>query len=213
MGRSADRVSQILTLLDEDIPNPTVALQATTPLQLLVATILSAQCTDARVNQVTQGLFSRYRTAQDYANAEPSLLEQEIRSTGFYKAKSRHLIQCGQMLVSRFKGQVPATMEALVSLPGVGRKTANVILGTCFGAPAVIVDTHVKRVSRRLGLADTDDPEKIEMALQRILPKAAWTRGSHQLLLHGRHVCWARTPQCHVCRLYALCSWEGKRPA
>ncbi len=213
MGPSVEMAVRLLQLLDEEIPNPTVALHSTTALQLLVATILSAQCTDERVNQVTQGLFARYRTAQDYANADPAVLEKEIRSTGFYKAKARHLVRCGQVLVSRFEGQVPRTMEELITLPGVGRKTANVILGQCFGAPAVVVDTHVKRVAQRLGLADTDDPEKIERALQLALPKAFWTRGSHQLLLHGRHVCRARAPQCQACRLYALCPWEGKRPA
>lgn len=204
---------RLLKLLDEEIPNQKVALHHRTPLQLLVATILSAQCTDDRVNQVTPGLFARYRTARDYANADPSVLEKEIRSTGFYKAKTRSLIRCGQALVDRFAGQVPETMDALVTLPGVGRKTANVILGNCFGVPSVVVDTHVKRVSQRLGLAKTDDPEKIEMALQRLLPKASWTKGSHQLLLHGRHVCRARAPRCHECRLYALCPWEGKLPA
>ena len=213
MGCSVDMASRLLKLLDEEIPDPKVALHYKTPLQLLVATILSAQCTDERVNQVTKGLFARYRTAQDYAHAELSVLEKEIRSTGFYKAKTRSLIRCGQALVDRFDGQVPGTMDELVTLPGVGRKTANVILGNCFGVPSVVVDTHVKRVAQRLGLADTDDPEKIEIALQRALPKAFWTRGSHQLLLHGRHVCRARAPQCHACRLYALCPWEGKRPA
>lgn len=208
-----DMASRLFKLLDEEIQNPKVALQSATPLQLLVATILSAQCTDARVNQVTPGLFVRYRTAEDYANADPVILEKEIRSTGFYKAKARNLIRCGQVLVSRFEGQVPRTMDDLITLPGVGRKTANVILGNCFGVPAVVVDTHVKRVAQRLGLADTDDPEKVEVALQHLLPKASWTRGSHQLLLHGRHVCRARAPQCQACRLYTLCPWEGKRPA
>lgn len=213
MGRSVDMASRLLKLLDEEIPNPKVALHYKTPLQLLVATILSAQCTDERVNQVTRGLFVRYRTAQDYAKADPSVLEQEIRSTGFYKAKTRSLIRCGQALVDRFGGQVPRRMDDLITLAGVGRKTANVILGNCFGVPSVVVDTHVKRVARRLGLVDTDDPEKIEIALQLVLPKASWTRGSHQLLLHGRRVCQARAPRCHECRLYALCPWEGKRPA
>src|SRR5712692_8940162 len=212
MGLSVDMASRLLKLLDEEIPSPKVALHYKTPFQLLVATILSAQCTDERVNRVTEGLFVRYRTAQDYANADPSVLEKEIRATGFYKAKARSLIRCGQALVSRFDGQVPGTMEELVTLPGVGRKTANVVLGNCFGVPSVVVDTHVKRVAQRLGLADTDDPEKIERALQRALPKASWTRGSHQLLLHGRHIFRARAPQCHECRLYALCPWEGKRP-
>ncbi|HEX9285164.1 MAG TPA: endonuclease III [Nitrospirales bacterium] len=204
--------SRLLKLLDEEIPNPRVALHYKTPLQLLIATILSAQCTDERVNQVTKGLFARYRTAQDYANADQAVLENEIRSTGFYKAKARSLIRCGQALVSRFGGEVPGTMEELVTLPGVGRKTANVILGNCFGIPAVVVDTHVTRVAQRLGLVDTDDAEKIEIALQRLLPKSSWTRGSHQLLLHGRHVCQARVPKCAECRIYALCPWEGKLP-
>jgi len=204
--------SRLLKLLDEEIPNPRVALHYKTPLQLLIATILSAQCTDERVNQVTKGLFARYRTAQDYANADQAVLENEIRSTGFYKAKARSLIRCGQALVSRFGGEVPRTMEELVTLPGVGRKTANVILGNCFGIPAVVVDTHVTRVAQRLGLVDTDDAEKIEIALQRLLPKSSWTRGSHQLLLHGRHICQARVPKCAECRIYALCPWEGKLP-
>ena len=208
--RTTDR---LLKLLDEEFPSPQVALHYKTPLQLLVATILSAQCTDERVNQVTKGLFARYQTANDYAKADPARLEEEIRPTGFYRTKARSLIKTGQALVSRFGGEVPGTMEELVTLPGVGRKTANVILGTCFGVPSVVVDTHVKRVTRRLGLVDTDDPEKIEVALQRLLPKGAWTRASHQLLLHGRHICQARAPRCHECRLYDLCPWEGKRPA
>ncbi len=212
MGPSVKMASRLLKLLDEEIPNPRVALHYKTPLQLLIATILSAQCTDERVNQVTKGLFARYRTAQDYANADQAVLENEIRSTGFYKAKARSLIRCGQALVSRFGGEVPRTMEELVTLPGVGRKTANVILGNCFGTPAVVVDTHVTRVAQRLGLVDTDDAEKIEIALQRLLPKSSWTRGSHQLLLHGRHICQARVPKCAECQIYTLCPWEGKLP-
>jgi len=212
MGPFVEMASRLLQLLDEEIPNPRVALHYKTPLQLLMATILSAQCTDERVNQVTKGLFARYRTAQDYANADQAVLEGEIRSTGFYKAKARSLIRCGQALVGRFGGEVPRTMEELVTLPGVGRKTANVILGNCFGVPSVVVDTHVTRVTQRLGLVDTDDAEKIEIALQRVLPQASWTKGSHQLLLHGRHICKARAPQCSACRLYELCPWEGKRP-
>jgi len=176
--RTTDR---LLKLLDEEFPSPQVALHYKTPLQLLVATILSAQCTDERVNQVTKGLFARYQTANDYAKADPARLEEEIRPTGFYRTKARSLIKTGQALVSRFGGEVPGTMEELVT--------------------------------RRLGLVDTDDPEKIEVALQRLLPKGAWTRASHQLLLHGRHICQARAPRCHECRLYDLCPWEGKRPA
>ncbi len=205
--------ARVLKLLNEEFPDPKPALQYETPFQLLVATILSAQCTDERVNQVTRGLFARYRTAEDYAGAKPAALEKEIRATGFYKAKARNLIRCGQALVGRVGGKVPRTMEELVTLPGVGRKTANVVLGNCFGVPSVVVDTHVKRVSRRLGLVDTDDPEKIETALQRVFPETAWTRGSHQLLLHGRHICQARVPKCPECRLNSLCPWEGKRTA
>jgi len=167
---TADR---LLKLLDEEFPTPRVALNYKTPLQLLVATILSAQCTDERVNQVTKGLFARYQTAKDYAEADPARLQEEIRPTGFYKAKARSLIKTGQALVSRFGGEVPRTMEELVTLQGVGRKTANVILGNCFGVPGVVVDTHVTRVTQRLGLVDTDDPEKIEVALQRLLPMAS----------------------------------------
>jgi endonuclease-3 len=212
-GEPLRTTRRLLKLLDEEFPNPQVALHYKTPLQLLVATILSAQCTDERVNQVTKRLFTRYQTAKNYAHADPAQLEEEIRPTGFYKTKARSLLKTGQALVSWFGGEVPRTMEELVTLPGVGRKTANVILGNCFGVPSVVVDTHVKRVARRLGLVDTDDPEKIEAALQRLMPKDAWTRASHQLLLHGRHVCQARAPKCHECRLYDLCPWEGKRPA
>ena len=202
---------RLLSLLDKEFPVPAVALHFETPLELLVATILSAQCTDARVNQVTKTLFRRYRAPEDYARADRVTLEQEIKSTGFYKAKAKNLIACGSALVERFGGKVPATMEELITLPGVGRKTANVVLGNCFGIPSVVVDTHVKRVSGRLGLVDAEDPEKIEVALQHLLPKDRWTRGSHQLLLHGRHICMARAPKCPECRLNPLCPWEGKR--
>ena len=203
--------ARLLARLDEEFPRPKTALRHTTPLQLLVATILSAQCTDERVNQVTKTLFARYRSARDYAHADRAELEGHIRSTGFYKTKAKNLIECGRALVDRFRGQVPRTMEELVTLAGVGRKTANVVLGNCFGIPSVVVDTHVRRVSQRLGLVATDDPDKIELELQKILPRARWTRGSHQLLLHGRHICTARSPNCLGCRLNPLCPWEGKR--
>jgi endonuclease III len=205
--------ARLLARLDEEFPHPKTALRHTTPLQLLVATILSAQCTDERVNQVTKTLFARYRSAQDYAHADRAELEGHIRSTGFYKAKARNLIECGRALVDRFGGRVPRTMEELVTLAGVGRKTANVVLGNCFGIPSVVVDTHVRRVSQRLGLVATDDPDKIELELQKVFPRARWARGSHQLLLHGRHICTARSPNCLGCRLNPLCRWEGKRTA
>jgi endonuclease-3 len=205
--------ARLLARLDEEFPRPKTALHYTTPLELLVATILSAQCTDERVNQVTKTLFARYRSAQDFARAEREELERLIRSTGFYKAKARNLIECGRALVDRFGGQVPRTMEELVTLAGVGRKTANVVLGNCFGIPSIVVDTHVRRVSQRLGLVATDDPDKIELELQKVFPRKRWTQGSHQLLLHGRHICTARSPQCPECALNPLCRWEGKRSA
>ena len=203
--------ARLLTRLDEEFAHPETALHHTTPLQLLVATILSAQCTDERVNQVTKSLFTRYRTAEDYANADRKTMEREIRSTGFFRAKTNNLIACGKALSDRFGGQVPRTMEELVTLPGVGRKTANVVLGNCFGIPSVVVDTHVRRVSQRLGLVATDDPEEIEMKLQKVFPRERWTQGSHQLLLHGRHICTARSPKCLECKLNPLCPWEGKQ--
>jgi endonuclease III len=182
------------------------------PWELLVATILSAQCTDQRVNQVTPALFAKYRTPFDIAQATQAELEALIKPTGFYKSKAKHLIGCGQMLVERFHGKVPATMEELTSLPGVGRKTANVMLGTAFGQPAVVVDTHVKRVANRLNLARSDDPERIEQDLQRLFPQHQWTGLAQRLLLHGRYVCLARSPKCRSCTLYDLCHWKGKQP-
>jgi endonuclease-3 len=186
-------------------------LAHSSPWELLVATILSAQCTDQRVNQVTPALFKRYRTPVEMAQAEPAELEGLIRPTGFYKNKAKHLIGCAQAVTERFHGDIPATMEALTSIPGVGRKTANVILGTAFGQPAVVVDTHVKRVANRLSLANSDDPEQIERDLQQAFPKRQWTDVSQRLLLHGRYVCLARTPRCGDCTLYDLCRWKGKQ--
>jgi endonuclease-3 len=164
------------------------------------------------VNQVTPGLFNRYRVAADYADATPAELEAVIRPTGFFKTKAKNIRACGRTLVQRFGGQVPQTLEELVSLPGVGRKTANVILGTCFGQPAVVVDTHLKRVARRLGLTQSDDPKRIERDLQRLIPRRLWTEGSQGLLLHGRYVCLARNPKCETCPVYEDCMWQGKHP-
>jgi len=211
---AADKVSvrakRILKILDDAMPKVRVELDSSNPLELLMATILSAQCTDERVNRVTPHLFAKYQTAADYAQAVPEELEAIIRSTGFYKSKAKHLIGCGKVLHERFGGKVPGKIEELTTLPGVGRKTANVILGSYFGKPAIVVDTHVKRVSNRLGLTFSQDPEKIEMDLQRVLPKASWTLGAQRLLLHGRYVCQARTPQCGRCVIHQDCFWEGK---
>ena len=206
------RVARILPNLHQAMPNAKVELDHRNPLQLLIATILSAQCTDQRVNEVTPALFRRYTNAADYAKAAPSELETIIMPTGFYKSKTRSLIGTGKMLLERFGGKVPQTMEELLQLPGVGRKTANVLLGNCFGQPAVVVDTHVKRVAHRLGLTESEDPEVIEQDLQRVMPLDQWTSGSERLLLHGRYVCVAKRPKCEQCYIYTECSWEGKRP-
>jgi endonuclease-3 len=206
------RMARIQAKLHQAMPNVKVELDHRNPLQLLIATILSAQCTDQRVNQVTPALFRRYTEAAHYAKADPTELERLIMPTGFYKSKTRSLIGTGQMLLERFGGKVPQTMEELVQLPGVGRKTANVLLGACYGQPAVVVDTHVKRVAHRLRLTESEDPEVIEYDLQRTMPVDQWTLGSERLLLHGRYVCVAKRPKCEQCPIYTDCSWEGKRP-
>lgn len=192
------------------MPTIKMELDHANPWELLVATILSAQCTDTRVNQVTPALFRRYLCPRDYAEASSTEMETFIRTTGFFKTKARNLIQCAKVVTEQFHQQVPDTMEALTALPGVGRKTANVILGSAFGKPAVVVDTHVKRVAGRLGLTRHTDPDKIEIDLQQLLPVDQWTEGSQRLLLHGRYICLARTPKCRHCPLYSECHWEGK---
>ena len=208
--RAQSRVLRILGTLQQSIPAAKVELDHRSAWELLVATILSAQCTDQRVNQVTPELFRRYRCPSDYAQARLADLEALIRSTGFFKSKAKHLVACGQAVTERFHGQVPATMEELTTLPGVGRKTANVILGNAFGKPGIVVDTHVKRVSKRLGLTTSDDPERIEQDLQQRIPESQWTSASQRLLLHGRYVCLARTPRCAQCVISSLCHWKGK---
>jgi len=178
-----------------------------TPWELAVATILSAQCTDARVNQVTPGLFARYPTPATMAAADPQELESLIRPTGFFRTKSRHLIDCARQIIRDHGGNMPDQMESLLRLPGIGRKTANVILGNAFGQPAIIVDTHVRRVSRRLGLSCSDDPDRIERELAGFFPRPEWSQRSQQLLLHGRYVCVARRPRCVECGLAQDCPW------
>ena len=204
------RVARILVALAQARPSGLIELTHRSPFELLVATILSAQCTDKRVNEVTPVLFRRYPEPRDFADAKVSELEQIIRSTGFFKAKTRNVIACARQLTERFNGQVPRTMDELVTLPGVGRKTANVVLGHAVAAPAVIVDTHVIRVSERLGLSRSSDPEQIEKDLQRMIPRPQWTTASQQLLLHGRYVCTARRPTCSRCVIYRECAWKGK---
>lgn len=201
---------KIATLLLKKYPKPRLALQYGNPLELLIAVILSAQCTDARVNEVTASLFKKYRTTEDYAAADPAVLEAEIRSTGFYRNKARSVIACCQKLVADFHGEIPHTLEALTTLPGVGRKTANMVLGNAFGVPAIAVDTHVLRVSNRLGLVHSDDPEQVEEALMRQVAKDQWTAFGNAMILHGRETCIARKPRCPECVLHAVCEWPDK---
>lgn len=191
-------------------PDPRLALRYRNPLELLVAVILSAQCTDARVNEVTKTLFKKYRRAEDYARADLQTLEQEIRPTGFYKNKARSLIACGKKLVADFGGKVPKTLEALLTLPGVGRKTANMVLGNAYGIPGIAVDTHVARVSQRLGLTRSRDPQEIEQDLMRQVPRAQWVAFTNALILHGRETCTARRPRCGPCVLYDVCAFRDK---
>jgi len=204
------RARTILTVLQRTYPDARIALDFSTPFELLVATILSAQCTDERVNMVTPGLFHKYPTAHALATADPAKLEQEIRSTGFFRAKTRSLLGMARGLVERHGGGVPADRDALTALPGVGLKTANVVLGNAFGQDALAVDTHVFRVSQRLGLAKSDDPEEIHDQLVEVLPRGRLTQGTHLLIIHGRRTCVARKPACPKCSVRALCPWPGK---
>ena len=201
------RVKEIIKILSREIPDPAIALKFSNPFELLIATILSAQCTDVKVNQVTADLFKRYRSAKDYAEAALSELEEDIRPTGFYRNKAKSIQKCCQELVARFGGKVPRTLEELVTLPGVGRKTANVILGNAFGVPGIAVDTHVQRVSQRIGLTKNQDPVKIEFDLIEVVPKEEWTHFSNLLIWHGRRTCVARKPLCEKCSIRKLCDY------
>jgi len=203
------RVAALIELLDRSYPGATTALRHENPLQLLIATILSAQCTDERVNQTTPALFARYPDAAAFAAASQADLEGMIRSTGFFRNKARSIRECCADIVARYGGEVPRSMEALLSLRGVGRKTANVVLGNAYGVPGVVVDTHVQRLSRRLGLTAETDPVKIEFALMPVVPRERWTVFSHWLILHGRRVCVARKPRCSICPIAPHCPRIG----
>ncbi len=204
------RAKRLVTRLKRYYPDAHCALNFTNPLELLVATILSAQCTDERVNRVTQDLFQAYRKADDYARAPVSEIEHHIRSVNFFRNKAKALHQTGQRLVEHYAGQVPKTVEDLVSLPGVGRKTANVVLGNAFAiASGIVVDTHVKRVSYRLGLSSHKAPEKVEADLLQLIHKRDWIVISHLLIAHGRHICKARSPRCAICPLEGDCPQKG----
>jgi endonuclease-3 len=204
------RAARVAKLLAEEYPDAECALKFRSPLELLIATILSAQCTDVRVNLVTKGLFSRYRSAEDFAHADLAELEQQIKSTGFFRNKAKNIQACCRQLVEEHGGEVPQELEKLVKLPGVGRKTANVVLGTAFEiAVGVVVDTHVARLTWRLGLTKHKDPVKIERDLMALLPPQEWVDFSHRLIHHGRRVCIARSPKCEACRLEKICPRVG----
>ena len=206
MNPSPASAPEVVARLKSEFPGARTELDLRNPLELLVATMLSAQTTDVQVNRVTQSLFAKYRTAEDYAHADPSELEEDIRPTGFYRNKARSLRNMAGALVEEHEGEVPGTMQELVALPGVGRKTANVVLGNAFGVDeGIVVDTHVRRVSGRLGLTQNKDPKKIEQDLMKIVPEEDWTVFSHLLILHGRRTCKARKPDCPNCILNDIC--------
>jgi endonuclease-3 len=222
-GKGTDpvRISAILAGLDDTYPAASCALRHKNAFQLLISTILSAQCTDERVNQVTPALFKQYPMPHDFAVADPNDMEAAIRSTGFFRNKTKSVLGASRKIVDEFGGKVPRTMEEMLSLPGVARKTANVVLGTAFGIPSgVVVDTHVQRLSHRLDLSRQNDPKKIERDLMSVIPRERWILFSHQLIWHGRKVCQARRPKCIECNLEKICyaedktfsSWPSSRP-
>jgi endonuclease-3 len=200
------RVLKIIELLEKEYPKAKTALHYTTPLEILVATMLSAQCTDKRVNIVTKSLFKKYKTAEHYANADLGELEDAVRSTGFYKNKAKNIKNASRMLVEKFNSQVPRTMNELLELPGVARKTANIVLSNAYSViEGIAVDTHVRRLSKRLGLTENKNPNKIEADLMLIVPKSHWKKITDLLIFHGRNVCMARKPKCGTCVLNQLC--------
>jgi len=204
-AEAVERVSKILPILEKLYPSARTALNFKNPLQLLIATILSAQCTDIRVNMVTKDLFKKYKSAEDWVKVGLKEIESDIRSTGFYHNKAVSIKGACTEIIERFEGRVPNTMAELVALPGVGRKTANVVLGNAFGVPAIACDTHVIRLSRRLGLSGNSDPVKLEFDLAEIVPKKSWTLFSHLLIFHGRNICKARKPNCENCQIARYC--------
>jgi endonuclease-3 len=208
-----DKIDAVYRILDSTYPDTQCALTFANPLELLVASILSAQCTDERVNEVTAVLFKRYKTASDYAAAETAVLENEIHSTGFFRNKAKAIRECLGMIEQRHGGAVPDTMEELVALPGIGRKTANLVLACGFGKPGIVVDTHVFRLARRIGFTDKNDSEKIEFDLRALVPEDRWTRLSLLLIAHGRAICKAKKPLCPVCPVRHQCDYFANNPA
>jgi endonuclease-3 len=202
---AAERVRKIMSILTKTYPEAKIALKFVNPFELLIATILSAQCTDVRVNMVTKELFKKYKSAKDWAKADIKQIEEDIRSTGFYHNKAINIKGATTKIIEQFNGKVPATMEELLTLPGVGRKTANVVLGNAFGVPGIVCDTHVIRLSRRLGLSDNSDAVKLEFDLAEIVPKKNWMLFSDLLIFHGRNICKARKPDCDNCPISKYC--------
>lgn len=205
-----ERVKEILNRLEKAYPEAHLELNFSSPFELLIATILAAQCTDERVNQVTEYLFKKYRSPEDYLQVPIEELEEDIRPTGFYRNKAKSVVACCRMLVDEFGGRVPESVEELTRLPGVGRKTANIVRGNAMGQQAIGVDTHVKRVSGRLGLTHSQDPDKIELELAELIPQEKWTRSTLLLQWHGRYTCTARNPNCNECVVFDLCEWPQK---
>ena len=201
------KAADVFARLAETYPNATIELTFSNPLELLVATVLSAQCTDRKVNEVTEHLFKKYRHPEDYVNVPAEELEKDIRPTGFYRQKAKSVRSTMQALLDNYNGRVPDDLEALVELPGIGRKTANIIVGNAFGKPAIGVDTHVKRVSGRIGLAEGKTPDKIEKELSDLYPQKDWTRVSHVLTFHGRYTCTSKNPACEECPVSDLCAY------
>lgn len=210
LKQQKQRMTEILRILSIEYPDVKIQLDFDTPFQLLIATILSAQCTDARVNQVTKQLFKKYKYIEDYIKVPQEELEKDIFSTGFYKSKAEKIQKATEMIIKKYNGEVPSTMEELLSLPGVGRKTANVLLGHIFNVPAIVVDTHVLRITNRLGFVETDNAEKVEFKLMELIPENEWVIFTHYFINHGRKVCVARKPKCNKCKIYDYCKFEYK---
>lgn len=217
ISANRERASEVYAILNGVYPDAECSLDHENPLQLMVATILSAQCTDVRVNVVTKSLFEEFRSVEDYATKPRALLEKQIQACGFYRQKAKNIISACKKIIEKHGGEVPRTLDELTELDGVGRKTANVILGTCFNTPGVVVDTHCRRLTNRLGFTRNQDPTKIEFDLMKIWEKEHWTLFSHYMVFHGRAVCNARAPQCSSCPIRALCPYpetrEGKKVA
>ena len=208
-GINVKNIEKIIEILKNEYPDAICSLEHKNPLQLLIATQLAAQCTDKRVNIVCKDLFKKYKNANDFAKSSQVELEQDIKSTGFYRNKAKNIIACCNILVEEYDGKVPGKMDDLLKLPGVGRKTANVIMGDAFGVPGIVIDTHAKRISKRLGLTEYTDPVKIEFDLMEKIPKEYWTDFGHMLVYHGRAICKAVKPKCPVCPLHDYCGYRN----